>query len=389
MDRGQFNQGIPGDLVPIQVGRGESDLAFLPHPLPPTWEFSVKLWPLLNEAYQQIGLLEGLGRTLPNPTILLRPLRDREAIQSSRMEGTYATPRQLILFELEPHEPSSVNDPSNEYLEVLNYRQALEYASNSDLPLSLRFIRELHRILLNGVRGADRTPGEFRKLQVAVGAPRRFVPPPAVQLTDCLNSLEQYLHVQESTFDSMVECFLVHYQFEAIHPFLDGNGRVGRLLLTVMLQQKCGLSKPWLYLSEWFEIYREEYIRRLFEVSTKGDWEGWIEFCINATTAQARRTVDRCEQLLQLREKFFSTITTSGGSARLLKIVEGIFELPYVRIADLPARLGVTYPTAKSDVERLVAMGILQELESVPSRTFFAPELFQIAYDDLDNPPNK
>src|SRR5690606_3700865 len=136
------------------------------------------------------------------------------------------------------------------------------------------------------------------------------------------------------------------------------------------LQQKCGLSKPWLYLSEMFEIHRDEYIRRLFEVSAQGDWEGWVEFCIKATIAQAKGTVDRCEKLLKIREQFLEGVAASGGNARLLKVVEGIFEVPFVRIADLPERLGITYPTARSDVERLVAAGILEELEAVPSRTF-------------------
>lgn len=386
MDRSKFEPGFPGMVLPVQVAGGETDYAFVPHPLPPQWEFPARLWPLVSEAHQQIGLLEGLGRTLPNPAILLRPLRDREAIQSSRIEGTYATPRQLILFELEPHEPASANDPNNDYLEVFNYRQALEYASKTELPLSLRLIREMHRILLSGVRGEHRTPGEFRKLQVAVGQSRRFVPAPPEHVVECLNHLEHYLHINNSAFDSLIECFLVHYQFEAIHPFLDGNGRVGRLLLAVMLQQKCGLSKPWLYLSELFEVHRDEYIHHLFDVSAKGGWDSWVEFCITATIAQAKRTVERCERLLKVRQQFLEGVVASGGSTRLLRIVEGIFEVPFVRIADLPERLGITYPTARSDVERLVAAGILQELESVPSRTFFAPAVFSIAYDDLDPP---
>ena len=377
MDSKLFGSTSPGDLVKIAYG----DVAFVPHVLPPNWEFPTKLWPLLAEAKHHVGILEGLGRNLPNPGILLRPLEDREAIKSSSLEGTYATPQELLLFELQPRESKSENDPINDHLEVYNYRAALLYGMSTELPISLRLIRDLHRTLMNGVRGKDQTPGEFRRIQVAIGSTRRFIPPPPDKLAECLNPLEQYVHESGATWDPLVECFLVHYQFETIHPFMDGNGRVGRLLLALMLQKKCNLSKPWLYMSEYYEKYRDEYVRCLFEVSTSAKWDEWIEFCLNGTLEQAKNTVERCGKLVAIREKFMRQISDSGGSVRLNQIIDGIFNSPFVRVAELSRTLNVTYPTAKSDLDRLVEAGIIAELAGASPKTFYAPEVFRASYD--------
>ena len=379
MDITRFHTTAPGQTIPIQSGGH----AFVPLPLPPKWEFPARLWPLLADAKQQLGVLEGIGRTLPNPAILLRPLEDREAIRSSRLEGTYVAARELLLFEMEPREAESEGDAANDQREVFNYRRALIQGVSSKLPLSQRLLRELHETLLTGVRGRDRSPGEFRRVQVAIGTDHRFVPPPPHLLPECLDALEKYFHLQDCPYDLLVNCFLVHYQFETIHPFCDGNGRVGRLLLAIMLKANCGLSKPWLYMSEYFEKHREEYMQKLFNVSALADWEAWIEFCLRGTLSQARDTIRRCEQLLNVREDYMQRITTAGGSVRLTQIVEGIFNSPYVRIADLPKRLNVTYPTAKGDVDRLVQADILRELEGVSPKTFYAPEVFRVAYDDI------
>jgi Fic family protein len=380
MDINRFHPNSPGKLVQIAGGLQ----AFVPLPLPPNWAFSHRLWPLLAEAKQQLGILEGTGRNLPNPGILLRPLEDREAIRSSRLEGTYVTQTELLLFEMQPKESQSEEDQINAQREVFNYRRALHQGSNSDLPLSLRFIRELHRTLLTGVRGRDRTPGEFRRTQVAIGSEYRFVPPPPEILMDCLDPLEKYVHVHNANYDPLVDCFLVHYQFESIHPFNDGNGRVGRLLLSFMLKQYCDLSKPWLYMSEYFEKNREEYIEKLFNVSALADWEGWIEFCLRGTLTQTKETINRCDQLLKVREQFMQRLGSVGGAFRLHKIVEDIFNSPFVRIADLPEKLDISYPTAKADIDRLVEAGILSELENVTPKTFYAPEVFNVAYNEME-----
>lgn len=379
MDISLFHQSCPGTIVPIQNG----EHAFIPAPLPPDWTFPVVLWPLLAEAKQQLGILEGIGRNLPNPAILLKPLEDREAIRSSSLEGTYATPRELLLFELDPKEPASGLTPENDHREVFNYRRALHMGTNTELPLSLRLTRDLHRMLMTGVRGKDQTPGEFRRQQVAIGSSFRFVPPPHERLMDCLGPMEKAFHSGMEKYDPLVQCFLMHYQFETIHPFNDGNGRVGRLLLAIMLQQKCGLTKPWLYLSEYFERFRDEYIQGLFDISSRGNWLAWVEFCLRGTVTQTKETILRCERLLRIRESFSDRVANVGGSYRLSKIVEGVFHSPFVRVAALSKSLGVTYPTAKADLERLVQAGILRELPSVTPKTFYSPEVFAIAYESF------
>jgi Fic family protein len=379
MDLRKFSKTGPGRIVPIEG----KEHAFIPDPLPPKWRFPERLWPLLLEARESLALLEGVGRTLPDSSLLLRPLQSREAIQSSRLEGTYATPRELLLFEIEPKQPTSEQDPANDWREVYNYQKSLEFGTTSELPHSLRLIRELHRILMTGVRGREHAPGEFRRVQVAIGPSFRFVPPPPQYLSECLDSFEKHLHA-ESVLDPLVDCFLAHYQFETIHPFRDGNGRVGRLLLAMMIQQHCKLTKPWLYLSEFFEKNRDDYRERLFNVSAKAAWTEWVEFCLQGTSEQAKATIQRCENLRIIKDDYMQRLTATGGSVRLNKIVEDLFYSPIIELAHLPERLGVTYPTAKSDAERLVEVGILAELPDTTVRTFYAPEIYRIAYGDID-----
>ncbi|MCC6124736.1 MAG: Fic family protein [Pirellulales bacterium] len=384
MDIEQFTSKAPGKILRIpRDERSGNEYAFIPDPLPPSWIFSDRLWPLLVDAKQQLGILEGIGRTLPNPGILLRPLEDREAIKSSRLEGTYVTEKEFLLFELEPLESKSEADPLNRQREVFNYRKAILQGTNSTLPISLRLLREFHETLLRGVQSEDRSPGNFRNVQVAIGSSHRFVPPPPEKLAECLDSFEKYIHA-EKRFDPLIECFLVHYQFETIHPFKDGNGRVGRLLLAIMLKEFCGLSKPWLYLSEFFESNREDYVQNLFRVSSQAAWDGWIEFCLLGVVQQAKDTIRRCERLQKIQKIFLEKVADSGGSIRLNSILERIFHSPFVRIADLPEKLGVTYPTAKSDVERLVEAGVLQELEGVFPKTYYAPEIYNVAYEAME-----
>lgn len=213
----------------------------------------------------------------------------------------------------------------------------------------------------------------------------RYRPPPPEAIADCLDDLEKYIHREHSGFDGLVDCFLCHYQFEAVHPFIDGNGRVGRLLLAIMMQQRLGMSKPWLYMSEYFERFKEDYITLLFNVSAKGEWTAWVEYCLRGTLQQAKETIARCEKLRSLRERFMTQIAESGGSVRLNQIVEAIFHSPFIRVVDLPDRLGVTYPTAKADVERLVDASILRALPDTYPKTYCAPELFAVSYDEIED----
>lgn len=326
-----------------------------------------------------------------DPSVIVRPLQQREALRSSSLEGTYASPRELLLYELTPRDPTSEGDHANAWREVQNYNLALRHgaATLGERGLSFSLIGELHRLLLSDVRGRDRTPGEFRKGQVYIGASHRFTPPPVTHLAECLDGLRRYLDAPTGNHDPLVRCFLFHYQLETIHPFSDGNGRVGRLLLSLMIQAWCEMSGPWIYLSAFFDQHKDEYIDRLFAVSARGAWSEWIEFCLRATVVQTSDTIKRAAALLTLREEYRRRVDKiRGGSVRLTRIVDGLFENAFVRISDLPGRLGVTYPTAKADTDRLIEATILRELPSVSPRTLYAHELFRITFEEPDGAPS-
>lgn len=381
MDPNDFSPDAPGELVPITTIDG-ADHAFVPSPLPPDWTWSEQLWPLLVDAHKALSSLNGVGKHLLNPQLLLHPLQQREAQESSSLEGTYTDPEQQMLFQLDPKFPASATDQVNAFREVFNYKRALQlrYSSEQDLPLSLRLIRRLHEVLLEGVRGADRAPGRFRRLQNQIGRPARFVPPPPDRLDDCLDAYEKYIHA-EHAHDPLVEAFLLHYQFEAIHPFRDGNGRVGRLLLAIMIAEWCDLSHQWLYMSAYFNRHRDEYIDRLYRISTAGEWSEWMEFCLRGVREQATDTERRCEDLIALNREFHDTVQEEiGGSHRLGMIVDELLVNPFVQIPQLAEKFDVAYNTAKADVERLVDAEILSEIEDARQRTFVAPRVVTVTF---------
>lgn len=380
MEIARFTDAKTGQLIKVNIP--QEDWAFIPDPLPPSWEFPLRLWPLLSEAKESIARLDGIGRTLPNPELLLQPLQSREALRSSSLEGTYASPQELLLFELRPREPSSNQDPANAWLEVSNYSRALRQGIEllDKIPLSLRLIRDLHRTLLHGVRGRERTPGEFRRNQVHVGSGRRYIPPPAHLLLSCLDQFEKYLNQDDTDFDPLVMCYLIHYQFEAIHPFMDGNGRVGRALLALMIYKWCNLSMPWLYMSAFFERYKDEYINNLFKISCEGAWEPWIEFCLKGTIAQANDSIRRCDELGHLKNEFHER--ARAVSPRIHPIIDDLFTIPVVTIPELAKKNNVSYPTAKSDVRKLIELRILKEVSATKPKTYYSPDIFQIAFDE-------
>lgn len=378
-----FGVGSTGRLVPVSGVSGVSH-AFVPDPLPPRWNWPEEMWPPLVRAKESLARLDGVARHLPKPHLLLPPLLGREAQKSSTIEGTYVEPEQLALFQMEPYAPRSQDDPANDRLEVLNYYRALRYAEEArkTLPLSLRLIRDLHRILFGGVASAQGEPGEFRQLQNAVGRPPRYVPPPPNLLPECLDAFEKYLHAPRK-FDPLVDAFLVHYQFEAIHPFRDGNGRVGRLLLALTITEWCQLSGQWLLMSPYFDRNRDEYMRRLFEISTRGDWGGWVGFCLRGVHEQAEDAEARCEQLLTIERSFRDKVFSSGGSSRLPGIIEELMVLPVTTVAQVAKRWKVAYATARGDLERLVLAGVLEEIPGVKPKAFYAPEVFRATYGEL------
>lgn len=379
MDASLFSDKKTGQILPINVS-GQKDFAFIPAQLPPSWAFPTRLWPLLAKAKETLARLDGIGRTLPDPQLLLRPLQQNEAIASSKIEGTYATPQELMLFELTPKESRSEGNQANDWLEVANYNEALStgQALLGKMPFCLRLAKELHGCLLRGVRGRTSNPGEFRQFQVAIGSDRRYVPPPASHLDESLSQLEAYMNAEDPAFDSLVRAYLVHYQFEAIHPFSDGNGRIGRVLLSLMISKWCGMIMPWLYMSAFFDRYKDEYVGNLFQVSATGGWEKWIEFCLTGTVRQGEDAIRRIEKLYALRMALPDRVKRP--TSRTHRIILGLFSNPIVQVASMSRKYHVTYPTAQDDIDRLVESGVLAPLEGVRPKSFFAPEIFHVAY---------
>jgi Fic family protein len=361
--------------------------AFVPNPLPPQFEFDHALVSVLSEADRALGELAGLGRTLPNPNLLIRPFIRREAVLSSRIEGTQADVADLYAYEARqlalPLAPSASSD--TDVREVFNYVRALEYGLErlSTLPVSVRLIREVHEILMKGVRGEFATPGEFRHTQNWIGRPgctledATYVPPPVTDMQQALSDLEKYLH-SEDTLPPLIRLALIHYQFEAIHPFIDGNGRIGRLLISLLLINWNLQPVPLLYLSAYFEHHRDAYYDRLLAVSERGAWRDWLEFFLQGITEQSRDAIARARQIQDLQAQWREQLTRTRSSTLLLRLVDGLFDTPMLTIPQAQKLLGITYRSAANNVQKLVKAGILHEAEATPQgRVFVAREILQ------------
>lgn len=386
MDAKRFTDSRPGELRKFTNPQTEkTDWLFIPNEMPPDWRFPERLWPLLATAKEALGTLNGIGQTLPNPNLLLTPLQSREAITSSSIEGTYVTPRQMLLYELDPREPTSPDEQAADWREVFNYRQTLVQGCQQiqDMPILNRDLRAMHKTLMSGVRGARKSPGEFRRVQVQIGATGRYVPPPPADVPRLMANLERYINEGDDRFDPLVLCYLVHYQIEAIHPFADGNGRIGRVLLALMVYKVMLHTSPWLYMSGFFEQHREEYADLLFRISTHGDWESWIEFCLQGTIYQALDAVTKCNRIVQMRDQYYERIK-SRSTSRSHGIINWLFEWPLLNIPRVAEKWGIDYKTARKDLERLVEVDILKEIPDSRPRSFLAHELFDIAYSDQD-----
>ncbi len=378
MDPSDFTDGAPGELVKTVEGLW----AFVPDPLPPRFDIGPATVKKLSAADLALGELKGISQTLPNAHLLIAPFLRREAILSSRIEGTIASLDQLILFEVEPSREMQNPDVA----EVANYVLAMEYGLRrlEELPVSLRLIRELHEKLLTGVRGQDRRPGEFRQTQNAIGQQgrpveeARYIPPPVAQMTQALSDLELFIQ-QPSELPFLIQLALVHYQFEAIHPFLDGNGRIGRLLLSLLLCEKGYLTQPLLYLSGFLEKNRDRYIDSLLSVSQHGDWAGWVDFFLEGVAQQSSDVVERSGLLLALRQQYRERAQTARASALPLQLVDELFQIPGLTISMARGLLDVTYVSAQRSVERLVGLGILEEVTGQQrNRVYLAPGILSI-----------
>jgi Fic family protein len=378
MDPTDFTIHSPGRLVAVTAG-GQ---AFIPAPLPDAVQMDDRTIKSLAEASQAIGLLQGLVRSLPSPQLLVRPFVRREAELSSRIEGTYANQEDLVLFELD----RQIADEKPDVREVWNYVAAFEYGLKrlKELPVCLRLIRELHQKLMHGVRGSDRRPGEFRKIQNYIGrhgepiTKARYVPPPPDELAASLDAFERSLHA-ETKQPFLIRLALIHYQFEAIHPFEDGNGRIGRLLLPLLLIEKGILSHPLLQLSAYFEQHRTEYYDHLLRISQTGDWQPWIHYFLLAVREESDEAVRRTRAILDLRNRYRDTMESAGASAQALRVVDDLFVTPAVTINGVAKRLKASYPTAELLVRKLVKAGILNsDSTRRRNRVFQAAEILRL-----------
>lgn len=357
MNPADFRAPSAGRIVQAPGGYA----AFVPASLPPALSWDTRLVLALSRADVALGELSALSRYLPDSRLLVTAFFSREALCSSRIDGIQASLSDLLLDEADLDRPTDAD-----VREVRNYVAALEHGLErlQDLPLSLRLVRELHERLMRGVRGDKATPGEFRRSQNWIGpagstpATAPYVPPPPDLMPDLLSNWELFLHDRDGLPD-LIQCAVVHEQFEAIHPFLDGNGRVGRLLITLFLVERGRLSQPLLYLSDFIEARRQEYYETLQRVRTDGDWPGWLRFFLAGVEETARAAVHQAGLLLDLRETWRQRLHRKPNAVRLL---DELFANPYLTVARAAQILSVTQPTARQVVGLLQKEGLLHEI---------------------------
>lgn len=338
--------------------------AFIPAPLPPQppIDRDDDMAMLLSQADRALGRLDGVTSVLPNPDLFVAMYVRHEAVLSSQIEGTQSTLEDVLGYEVE----HSIDDHPQDVEEVVNYVAAMNHglARLETLPLSLRLLCEIHEKLMAGVRGAERRPGEFRQSQNWIGpagiplSQAEFVPPPPGPMRDALGDLEAFLHDRTSLPD-LVHCAVAHAQFETIHPFLDGNGRVGRLLITLLLCERGVLSKPLLYLSYYFKAHRAQYYDRLMAIRHDGDWEGWIKFFLRGVQEISQAATETSRHVLALREQHREQ---QRGNAMAQQLLDILFQQPIVSIRRVETALGTSFVTAQRTVEHLEAQGILREI---------------------------
>jgi Fic family protein len=348
---------IPGKRTP----QG-SYSAFVPAPLPPKLEFTPRLIRVLSDADRLIGKLAGEGGRLPNPHILMRPFIRREAVLSSKIEGTQATLGELLAAEA----GVAVERSPEDLREVGNYVVALEHGITrlKELPLCVRIIRELHEKLMTGVHGQQAMPGRFRKIQNWIGrsgstpATASFVPPPPDEVEPCLAAWEKFLH--ESELPPLVTIALAHYQFEAIHPFLDGNGRVGRLLITLFLIERQILPTPLLYLSAFFEAARRDYYDGLRGISERGEWNEWLEYFLQGVARMSEDALSRASRINKKLADWQKKVAGDSTNAPL-RIVELLTANPFITVKGAAEKLAVAFTTAQRAIEKLERLEIVKQ----------------------------
>lgn len=369
------SQSRLGTYVSSSVA-GETVRAFIPPPLPPAELDLSGLHQLLERANQGLGRLNGMTRLLPDIRFLLYLYVRKEALVSSQIEGTQSSFVDLLLFENDEVPRVPVEDVE----EVSNYVAAMHHGLRrlrGGFPLSLRLVREIHAILLRGGRGAGKMPGEFRRTQNWIGGSRpgnaSFVPPPPERLMECLDSFERFLHDDKHRLPVLVEAGLVHVQFESIHPFLDGNGRLGRLLITLLLCSKGVITEPLLYPSLYLKSHRSHYYDLLQRIRTEGAWEDWLAFFLEGIGVAAEEAADTAERTLRLFAKDKDKIQNLGRAAPSASRLHELMQTnPYVRIRTAAKALDLTVPTVTSAVNHLVRLGIVKEISGKHRDRLFA-----------------
>ena len=361
-------------------------MGFCSEPLPPKIRFDSELVKALAAANLALGELAGLGRNIPNPSLLINPFIRREAVLSSQIEGTQTQIKHLYAYEAGQLDiPGFGPQPSEPDLrEVANYVNAMKYGLDrlQEFPLAKRFIRELHARLLEGVRGGgrSRTPGEFRRSPNWIGAsgegPSRatFVPPPVDEMDTTLDEFEKYLNKENALYPLLVRLAFIHYQFEAIHPFLGGNGRIGRLLISLLLVYWDLLPQPLLYLSAYFEKHREQYYQHLMRVSTHGAWREWLVFFLKGVAEQSQDAISRAKALQDLQTYWREHCRQSYRSVNILKIVDLFFLSPLWRIPEINKALEIDFKSAQRGIEKLEQEGFVREISGKNYRKIYAAE---------------
>ncbi len=374
----------PQDFHSSQAGRviltSKGYYAFIPNRLPPEIEWSSSLVFSLAEAERELGSLAAVIGQFPFPRLLIQPFVRSEAVISSRIEGTRASLVDLLTYETEQ---LSFFEKTDDVREVFNYVRAVDYGLDrlKTLPVSLRLIRELHEKLMENVRGGKLTPGEFRRTQNWIGpvgstvATASFVPPPVDEMNEALAALENYVHAS-SDLPHLIKAGLIHYQFEAIHPFLDGNGRVGRLLIILLMYQWGLLSQPLLNMSEYFDRYRQQYYDLLLDVSREGSWETWLIYFLRGVSEQSRDGVERLHMLTGIRAAYQHLVESSRNPARMSLVIDFLFTRPILSVRQLSDGLGIPFKTALDYLAKLTDAGVLREITGhARNRIFRADEI--------------
>jgi Fic family protein len=377
-----------GSYVPQPAGHR----AFIPRSLPPTPPIAMSrsLSKLLSDADRSLAALDSAILTLPNPDLFVFMYMRKEAVLSSQIEGTQSSLDHLI--RAEAHIPGT--DIPNDVGEVANYVRAMNFGLSQlpDVPVSSRLIRQIHEKLMSGVRGGDKRPGEFRRGPVWIGPKGTpighaiFVPPPWQEVENSISALEQYVHLPEDEADpALIRVALAHAQFETIHPFADGNGRVGRLLITFLLCEQGVLSKPVLYLSVFFKLHREEYYDRLQAVRDRGDWEGWVEFFLRGVHEVAQQAREVAKRIIMLRETHWKLIAENFGAqgGKALRVVERLYERPAITVNEAKSLLNVSFANANDIMARLQKHNIINESTGQVRNRFFVYAPYISLFSDL------